>query len=289
MGPLKISTEIDSIALITGEEKAVEYVAKAGFDAWDFTMNRMCRYVWKTGEIFKDHILSGKDYLPFVRRLRRVAEDNGIVCNQSHAPFPINEPEIRDYCKRAIECTAEVGGEICVIHPDSLVSVEENAAFYHELLPFAKSCRVKIATENMFLWNRDKDCAAPAACSDPAGFLKQLQAVNDDHFVACLDIGHAELNGLGTSAVEMIRALGPYLQCLHIHDNDKCRDRHQIPFSMNIDFDGVVKALKECGYKGYLTLEAGNFLKEYNEETVLDGVRQMAAAARRLSDMLDAC
>ena len=85
----------------------------------------------------------------------------------------------------------------------------------------------------------------------------------------------------------MIRALGPYLQCLHIHDNDKCRDRHQIPFSMNIDFDGVVKALKECGYKGCLTLEAGNFLKEYNEETVLDGVRQMAAAARRLSDLYD--
>ena len=40
---MKTSTEIYSIALHTGEEKAVELVAKAGFDAWDFSMFNMCR------------------------------------------------------------------------------------------------------------------------------------------------------------------------------------------------------------------------------------------------------
>ena len=41
---MKISTEIASVAAVIGEEKAVEYIAKAGFDAWDFSLNSMCRY-----------------------------------------------------------------------------------------------------------------------------------------------------------------------------------------------------------------------------------------------------
>ena len=35
---MKISTEISSARRLVGEERAVEYVAKAGFDAWDFSM-----------------------------------------------------------------------------------------------------------------------------------------------------------------------------------------------------------------------------------------------------------
>ena len=40
---MKISTEIDAVAGLIGEEKTIEYLAKAGFDAWDFTMCDMCR------------------------------------------------------------------------------------------------------------------------------------------------------------------------------------------------------------------------------------------------------
>ena len=87
---MRISTEIYSAANLVGEEKAVEYVAKAGFDAWDFSMFSMCGdFNWMTREFDKsDHPLAGKDYLAFARRLKKIGEDNGIVCNQSHAPFP---------------------------------------------------------------------------------------------------------------------------------------------------------------------------------------------------------
>ena len=40
---MKISTEIFSASKIVGEEKAIELIAKAGFDAWDFSMFYMCR------------------------------------------------------------------------------------------------------------------------------------------------------------------------------------------------------------------------------------------------------
>ena len=285
---MKTSTEIDSIAKKVGEERAVEYIAKAGFDAWDFSMFNMARWDWENNCILENnHPLRGNSYLEFARKLKRIGRDNGIECNQSHAPFPVMKKEIHSYLKRAIECTAEAGGKICIIHPDNDSSPEKNAEMYFELLPFAKDCGVKIATENMWNWNNEKDCAAPAACSDPESFNAHLDAVNDDYFVACLDLGHAEMKGLGTSAEEMILKLGDRLAALHIHDNDRWHDSHQIPFSMDIDFDKIVAALKKINYKGYFTLEACYYLNNHNKENVFDGIKNLSVAVRKLADMFE--
>jgi len=280
---MKISTEINSASRIVGEEKAVEYIARAGFTAWDFSMFGMCNYNWDTKSLSESkHPLAGKDYLKFAKRLKQIGEDEGIVCNQSHAPFPARSAEIRSYFKRAIECTAEAGGKICIIHPDNDKTAEENAEMYFELLPFAKGCGVKIATENMWNWDFEKGYAAPAACSDLKSFKAHLEAVRDDYFVACLDLGHAEMQGLNTSAVEMINGLGSHLQSLHIHDNDCRYDTHLLPGFGSIDFSPVLKALKETGYKGDLTLEADAFLNEYTVENVFDGIKKMADCAKGL-------
>ena len=72
---MKISTEIGSAAQLVGEEKAVEYVAKAGFDAWDFSMFDMCGYDWR------------KKVLGAVRSsagIRRLSE----VCQKIKADWP---------------------------------------------------------------------------------------------------------------------------------------------------------------------------------------------------------
>ncbi len=285
---MKISTEIGSICKHVSHEKAIEYVAKAGFDAYDFSMLEMSAYDFER-KCFadSDSPLYGSEYLKFVRRLKKVADDNGIVCNQSHAPYPASIPEIRSLFKRAIECTAEAGGKICVIHPDNDKTADENAEMYLELLPFAKECGVKIATENMWNYDFETRKVLPAACSDPRSFLEHISAVNDDSFVACLDIGHAEMHGLNTSAVEMILALDTHLQALHIHDNNLRGDHHQIPFSMNIDFDAVVKALKKIDYKGYFTLEAQSYIRQFDATNVFEGVKGLAESVKKLSDMYE--
>lgn len=283
---VKISTEIASAARIIGEEKAIEAYAKAGFDAWDFSMFAMVRYDWgKNICLPTDHPLAGNSYLQFARKLRKIGEDNGIHCNQSHAPFPIYNTEIRSMMKRAIECTAEAGGDICVIHPDNNKSPEENAEMFLELLPFAKEHHVRLATENMWNWNNETKRAAFAACATPESFNAHLDAVNDDSLVACLDIGHAEMMGESTSAVQMIHALGNRLQALHIHDNDQIYDSHQIPLSMKIDFKKVVAALKDIGYAGYFTLEADAYLKGCDD--VYQGIQNMADVAHKLASWFE--
>ena len=165
--------------------------------------------------------------------------------------------------------------------------VEENAEIYAEILPFAKSCGVKIATENMWNWNGEKDESCFAACATSESFNAHLDAVNDPFFVACLDIGHAEMRGSGSGAANMIYALGDRLQALHLHDNDKWHDSHQIPFSMDIDFMPIVKALKDIGYKGYFTLEADSYLNNFNAGNIFDGLKDLSAAARKLASMFD--
>lgn len=282
---MKISTEIASAANIIGEEKTIEYVAKAGFDAWDFSMFAMCKYDWGTNTVQStDHPLSGDNYLSFARKLKQIGFDNGIHCNQSHAPFPVYNKDIRSYLKRAIECTAEAGGKICVIHPDNFKSAQENAEMYSELLPFAKEHGVKIATENMWCWDKELDHSTFAACATPQSFCEHVDVLSDNFMVACLDIGHAEMKGSDTSAVEMIKALNHRLRALHIHDNDKWHDSHQIPFSMNIDFLPILKALKEINYSGYFTLEADCYLKAYNSDNIFNGIKKLADSAKKLTE-----
>jgi sugar phosphate isomerase/epimerase len=114
--------------------------------------------------------------------------------------------------------------------------------------------------------------------------LEHLEAVNDDFFVACLDIGHAEMKGLDTTAVDMILKLGRHVQALQIHDNDKWHDTHQIPCSMDIDFEQIVAALKRIEYQGYFTLEANAYLNGYEASNILDGLKELQQSVRRLAD-----
>lgn len=158
---------------------------------------------------------------------------------------------------------------------------------YGELLPFAKACGVKIAAENMYNWDSQKGESCFAACATAEDFAAHLDAVDDPFFVACLDIGHAEMSGSGSGAVNMIYALKRHLQALHLHDNDKRHDSHQIPFSMQTDFAAVVKALNEVDYHGFFTLEADAYLRDYTSENILEGLQNLAASAKRLAVMFE--
>ena len=57
---MKISNEIGSTSNLVGMEKAVELCAKAGFDAWDFSMFGMAPYSYHAKALMpSDHPLAG--------------------------------------------------------------------------------------------------------------------------------------------------------------------------------------------------------------------------------------
>ena len=100
-------------------------------------------------------------------------------------------------------------------------------------------------------------------------------------------MGHAEIMGEDTSAVDMVKTLGKRIKALHLHDNDKHKDSHMPPFSMTIDYKPIIKALKEIGYDGYFTLEAYAYLASFDSYNVFEGIKNMAASAKKLAKMFE--
>lgn len=284
---MKISTEIGSFRFYSDDNRKILKLLKdSGFTAYDFSMFQ---------DVLRDRLIDGDDYKAKAKELREYANEIGIECNQTHAPFPTvikgdeayNE-RIFSQIVRAIEVSGILGAKVCVVHPCNDYTAEENAVFYRRIEPYARKAGVKIGLENMWNWNRQLGKVASAACSHSKDFLDHLSLLDKDIFVACLDIGHAEMKDLQTSAVEMIETLKDRLQALHIHDNDCIHDYHELPYSRSIAFAPILEALKEINYRGDVTLEAVNFMVRFPLELYPQAARFMAEVAYSLKNRLEA-
>lgn len=278
------STEILSFKGMGDVHAVLSAVKEAGFSAYDATMDE-----------YLTEITEAEDYREKAMALRAFADGIGLPCNQSHAPFPtwkkgeedFNERLFARIC-RVLEVSAILGAKICVVHPCNDATAEENAVFYRRLEPFARKFGIKIALENM--WNVgqwDPFVAAPAACSDHVDFLKHLALLPSDVFVACLDIGHAEMAGLHTGAVQMIETLGNRIEALHLHDTDKVHDNHELPGTMQIDYAPILEALANMGYAGDITLEASSFAYGKTGADCFSAMKIMAQTAGNIREELE--
>lgn len=270
-----------------GYENGVRALKRIGFDAYDFTMFDMAEQ--------PDDPMTRADFRETCRSLRKAADEAGILCNQTHAPFPSRKADdaawngvIFDYLARSVEITSLLGGNVCVIHPCNDYTAEQNAELlYRPLEKHARKFGVKIALENMWNFSRQENKAVPCACSTAEDFLKHLDLLDPEYFVACLDIGHAEMLGDCVSAAELIRALGPRLQALHVHDNDRAHDWHTFPYAGNIDWEPVYAALREIRYAGELTFEAGLGIMKFPPELQYDATVLLHAIGRYMISRIE--
>ncbi|HEY8389375.1 MAG TPA: sugar phosphate isomerase/epimerase family protein, partial [Clostridia bacterium] len=228
------------------------------------------------------------------RELRKYADSLGIVCNQAHAPFPTVKPGDDEFNKyifskivRAIEVASILGAKTIIVHPWNYYNAEQNAELYQQFLPYIKDLGMKIALENMWNWEKGAPYAKSAACSHHDDFLRHLSLLDDKYFTACLDLGHAEIKGLDTSAVEMINALKDRLTNLHIHDNDLCHDLHQLPYAGSIDFKKILDALKQNNYQGDITFEADRYIRKYPLELYPQATKLMVEIGKYFRSYLD--
>ena len=280
-----LSTQTDLTAAMFGAEKAVALIAEAGFDAVDLSMFEGESTDWIFAEGFDRR----------ARNLLRVAEENGVYFNQAHAPFPsyrVGDEEynirIRPKLIRAIETAGILGVKNIIVHPVFFPEnkKENNLKMYNELLPTAKKAGVKIALENM--WGRDHrmNTIIPNVCSTAQELAEYADALDPDWFTVCLDIGHIGL--VRDYEAPFIRALGPdRLTCVHIHDNNYLEDQHTCPFLGKLPWQEITQAFADIGYRGDLTLEADNLLRNMPANLYIAGLRLMEAAGRELIRMIE--
>ena len=108
---MKISTNTDFFPAPEAAGDAIRLTHDAGFDCFDLSL---------FGMKADDHPFNAPGYEKHARELRHIANECGIVCNQSHAPFPSSYPDttpewiaanrtIPDKLRRAMEIAAIVG------------------------------------------------------------------------------------------------------------------------------------------------------------------------------------
>ncbi len=275
-----------------GPERAVDFMADAGFDAMDFYFNSDSKYYnTDTDEaLFRDRFLD----------LRKRAEDKGIFFNQAHAPYPSSRPdparteEIFADIVRSMRNASYLGIPIIVVHPKQHLHYrdagapealfEMNMEFYNRLKPYCEEYGIKIGVENM--WQRNEKKILHSTCSRPAEFVRYLDALDPKWFVGCLDIGHTNL--VCEDSADFIRALGhDRLKAIHLHDNDGIQDLHTLPYFGIINWKETMKALKEIDYDGFLTFEIGEVFSKMSDELLLSAYRHMVATGKQLVTMFE--
>lgn len=265
-----LSTQTDIAGKRFGEEKAICWICEAGFDAVDYSMFHMQD---------DNCVLNTAEYEKHVLELKKIADGYGRFFNQAHAPFPSYKVNDEEYNKkifpkilRSIEIAGILGVKNIVVHPtdfrkNSEDNLKLNAEYYNRMAPVCREYGVKIAVENMFGWDRRRECHVTNICSEGKEFAEMVDMLDPELFTSCVDIGHGGL--IGTTAADMIRELGhDRLGCLHVHDNDYKKDRHLPPYFCDLDWEEITQALADIDYMGDFTFEADNLFLNFPEEVM---------------------
>ena len=208
---MKLSMPTEMLRIRFGDVKSIEIIAEAGFDAYDYSMFFMQN---------ENDILNMDDYKSHIEKLKETAKKCGISCNQAHAPFPSSKDDetynkiIFDKILRSIEIAGALGAKCIIVHPKQHLKYmynkealyEMNMEFYNSLIPYAKNAGVKIAIENMFGWDANREVICDSVCSHAEEFCRYADDLNSPWITVCLDIGHCAV--VGDDPANMIFKLG---------------------------------------------------------------------------------
>jgi sugar phosphate isomerase/epimerase len=177
------------------------------------------------------------------------------------SPFEEIRKAARDLYRRALDCFADAGVELVNVHPDQRVPLHSkdnvrvmNAEAIKRLAEDAAGRGITIMVENddrMF--------------SGVEGLSVILDAVPEAQLH--LDVGHANLR-LGLTeknrTASLLEAFGDRVAHVHVSDNKGGAEDLHLPLGAGtIDWRGAIRALKQAGYDGTVTLEVFSRERDY--------------------------
>lgn len=225
----------------------------------------------------------GERWLDWVKETGEAVFAAGADFNQAHAPTRgFGELSMRDLQLRAIEGCGALGIPWMVYHSirndltdDSVF--DENINYFRTLLDAAHKYNVGIAIEN--IWPIMEKCPL----SRTENLIRLVDALNDPLVGICWDTGHGnvigrsryvwrtEMQGHLAEAGDQYRQLtmiGKRLKALHIDDNDGLDDNHVEPFEGCINWNEVMRGLRDIGYEHSFTFECHFAVRRIPEHLV---------------------
>ncbi|MFO7611052.1 MAG: sugar phosphate isomerase/epimerase family protein [Clostridia bacterium] len=189
-------------------------------------------------------------------RLEKIAvrfREGGIGVWSVHAPFgqeidisnPATAGEGIRLNSEIIEACSAIGVDKVVIHGSSEPITEKE-----------RPARIECCIESVQrLYHPDVAIALenlPRTClgnttGEMLAILKQL----DGMAKCCIDVNHCHSG----SIIDMLDALGGYIATVHISDDDGLDEKHWLPGQGVLDWIGILKKLRDKGYKGVFMYE----------------------------------
>ncbi|MBQ8497371.1 MAG: sugar phosphate isomerase/epimerase [Clostridia bacterium] len=229
---------------------------------------------------------------------KRELEALELIPVQSHEPFgnSMGNDGGKFYFKKtplSIDLAGKIGIPSITLHAGLEITpmtreeyMEKTAEIFRQLIPCAEKYGTRLLIENTS-WKVD---GIHLANADDLNEI--LDRIDHPLFGVCWDTGHANLCNL--NQYDELVKLGSRLEGLHVHDNlggiqaPNC-DMHQPPFYGNVNFDAVIQALLDIGYKGTFNFEADSpvfrnvipFVKDGAEQTKL---KMMPVALRQKAE-----
>lgn len=137
-----------------------------------------------------------------------------------------------------------------------------------EIVEYAQKLDVKIAFENTKI----------------KGYLEYvLNHISNKNVGICFDAGHAHVHFKDEFDFTHFKNR---IFAVHLHDNDQSDDLHLIPFDGTIDWKNYMRALKENGYKGPITLELC-YRYDYAKQSLIEFYKRGYQAAKKLENILE--
>lgn len=137
-----------------------------------------------------------------------------------------------------------------------------------EIVNYAKELDIKVAFENTKI----------------KGYLEYvIQNLDNDNVGICYDAGHCHVHFNDEFPYEMFKNK---IFAVHLHDNDKSDDLHLLPFDGTIDWEKLIKKLRDCNYEGPITLEPC-YRHDYLNLTLDEFYKKAYEVGKKISNMFD--
>lgn len=202
------------------------------------------------------------DFISTGKSLKKFIDERNFEISQGHLWLGVKICSDDDAVKilhNWIDMYEAIGIKNMVLHCDNLVGtsfkrqekIDKNVEKLMLIADYIKDKDITICLENLRLHSPDETYIIDQNADD---LLYIIDRVGNQKFGICLDTGH--LNMTEKDHYKFILKAGKKLKALHIADNEGFSDQHMMPFARgNVNFQEVVKGLREVDYKGLFNLE----------------------------------
>lgn len=306
---IEIGVQTKGIIPDKSPDEAIHFIKEAGFTKLDYNLDVFLKIADlkknHTESFFSNDIEALRIYF---QQYVEAMEKYGVRASQMHAPYPVRieeQEQVNEYVQglvipKSIIIAEVLGVPYVVVHPFKMQCFysrererQENIEYFKMLVPLLKQCKVKICFENLYGGVGGR--FIEGVCADPEDAIWYVDTMNEyageELFGFCLDTGHLQI--AKRDPYEFITKLGSRLKIFHIHENDGVFDLHQMPFTFGaekgygLDWEGVIRGLKEINYQGTLSFETFPCMKSYPKAMASDVLRTIYKIGEYLAEEIE--